>query len=264
VQGAVVHLQPILTLGPAPAMGGAVVAIEALTRWSHPELGPVKPVELVSMLGTQRAGRVWRTVRELAIAAFTALGDEGLEGVRLALNLSAGEVSQPDIALRVAEQVEGAGLSLHAVEFEIKEDALLDRVSDRTLAQLTVLRERGARLVLDDFGTGNSGLSQLLRLPLDGLKLDRRFVGRLGTDPRAGEIVRATVSVARGLGLTVVAEGVETDHQAATLRALGVDRAQGFLFARPMPLAALRTWLRERAGGGAPGVGLVERVRAPG
>ncbi len=264
VQGAVVHLQPILTLGPAPELGGQVVAIEALTRWSHPELGAVKPVELVSMLGPQRAGRVWRTVRELAIAAFTALGDEGLKGVRLALNLSAGEVSQPDIALLVAEQVERAGLSLHAVEFEIKEDALLDRVSDRTLEQLSVLRGRGARLVLDDFGTGNAGLSQLLRLPLDGLKLDRRFVGRLGTDPRAAEIVRATVSMAHGLGLTVVAEGVETDRQAATLRALGVDRAQGFLFARPMPLEALRTWLRERALGGAAGVGRVERVRAPG
>jgi EAL domain-containing protein (putative c-di-GMP-specific phosphodiesterase class I) len=165
----------------------------------------------------------------------------------VALNLSSAEVLGADALTQFEEQVERAGLSLGSVEIEITEEVLLDRVSDRTLKHLVDLRDRGARLVLDDFGTGHSGLSQLLRLPLNGLKLDKRFVQRLGVDPRAGEIVRATLSLAHGLGLDVVAEGIETEEQAATLRTLGCGVAQGFLFARPMPPDALRAWLKQIA-----------------
>ncbi|MBK1657725.1 putative bifunctional diguanylate cyclase/phosphodiesterase [Paracraurococcus ruber] len=246
--GATVHLQPILSFA-AHAEAGAVVALEALARWSHPDVGAVPPAELFPILGTDRALRLGSAVRRRALAAVAALRQAGLTNARVSLNLSAGEVALSDIALHLADQVEAAGLSLRAVEIEITEEVLLDRVSDRTLDQLAALRGRGARLVLDDFGTGNSGLSQLLRLPLDSLKLDKRFVQRLGTDHRAEEIVRATVSLAHGLGLEVVAEGVETERQAAMLHNLGCDHAQGFLFARPMPLAALEDWLRARVTG---------------
>jgi diguanylate cyclase (GGDEF)-like protein len=247
LQGVTVHLQPILALGRTPASASKVVAVEALARWGHPEVGEVSPADLFPIIGPERALRLGRAVRELALAAFATLLDAGLGNFRLALNLSAAEVSRLDIALQVTEQIERAGLSLRHVELEITEEVLLERVSNRTLDQLAALRGRGARLVLDDFGTGISGLAQLLRLPLDGVKLDKLFVQRLGKDARAEEIVRATVSLAHGLGLEVVAEGVETEQQAAMLRTLGCDAVQGFLFASPMPANLLRQWLHERA-----------------
>lgn len=202
------------------------------------------------MLGPERTNRLSAVVRQQALAAAAAFRAAGLLQARVALNLSASEVTSPDVVSVITDEVDRAGLSLAAIEIEITEDMLLDRISSRTLDQLAALRGRGARLVLDDFGTGNSGLAQLLRLPLDGLKLDKRFVQRLGTDKRAGEIVRASVSLAHGLGMSVVAEGVETERQAAMLTALGCDAGQGFLFARPMDAASLRTWLASEASSG--------------
>jgi diguanylate cyclase (GGDEF)-like protein len=246
VAGATVHFQPILALdGGAPR----VVSLEALARWHHPDVGDVPPGELLPIIGPERTAQLGRTVRDGALSAIAALRADGLTAARVALNLSAGEVAMANIAQHVAEAVERAGLALDAVEIEITEEVLLDRVSDRTLDALAALRGRGARLALDDFGTGNSGLAQLLRLPLDAIKLDKRFVQRLGTDTRAEAIVRMAVSLAHGLGLEVVAEGVETERQAAMLQALGADKVQGFLFARPMDIAALRGWLMEQATG---------------
>ncbi len=248
--GANVHLQPIVALDGAPG----VVAVEALARWSHPQLGPVPPAELFPAIGPLRASRLGEAVRDQALAALAVLRASGLTTARVALNLSAAEVARADVVAHIADQVERAGLGLDAIEVEITEEVLLDRVSNRTLDQLAALRGRGARLALDDFGTGHSGLAQLLRLPLDAVKLDKRFVQRLGNDNRAEEIIRATVSLAHGLGMTVVAEGVETAQQAAMAAALGCDRAQGFLYARPMDRQALSDWLAERlpAGGDAP------------
>lgn len=164
------------------------------------------------MIGQERVARLGRVLREQALAAFASLQGGGWSGTRLTLNLSACEVARADVALDVAKQVERAGSSLKAVEIEIIEEVLLARVSDRTLDQLATLRSRGVRLVLDNFGTGNSGLAQLLRLPLDGVKLDKQFIQRLDIDVRAEEIIRATVSLAHSLGLWVVAEGVEMKH----------------------------------------------------
>lgn len=245
--GATVHLQPIVSLQDKPG----AVSIEALARWSHPQLGAVPPSELFPAIGPLRASRLGEAVRDQALAALAVLRASGLTTARIALNLSAAEVARTDIVEHIANQVERAGLGLDAVEVEITEEVLLDRVSNRTLDQLAALRGRGAKLALDDFGTGHSGLAQLLRLPLDSVKLDKRFVQRLGVDGRAEEIVRATVSLAHGLGMTVVAEGVETAHQAAMVVSLGCDRAQGFLYARPMDRQALTGWLAERRSAGA-------------
>jgi EAL domain-containing protein (putative c-di-GMP-specific phosphodiesterase class I) len=201
-------------------------------------------------------------VREQALASFAALQTSGLADARVALNLSVAEVSRADIVPQIKEQLERAGLSPRHVELEITEEVLLDRVSNHTLDQLAGLRKQGARLLLDDFGTGTSGLAQLLRLPLDGVKLDKQFIQRMADDTRAEEIVRGAVSLAHGLGLEVVAEGVETEQQAVLLRALGCDAAQGFLFAQPMPADLLKRWLRERALAGTPRVTML-RSRHP-
>lgn len=245
--GLAVQFQPILSLRGEAGAAGEELAFEALARWTHPALGEISTSELLGLLGPARTARLGRAVRDAALQSLARLRADGLTSARLALNLSAAEVARRDIAVLVEDQVQSVGLSLAAIEIEITEEVLLDRVSDKTLNQLAALRGRGARLVLDDFGTGNSGLAQLLRLPLDAVKLDKRFVQRLGADGRAEEIVRATVSLAHGLGIEVTAEGVETERQAAILRAFGCDNAQGYFYARPMLAEALRNWLQERA-----------------
>ncbi len=249
VLGAEAFLQPIVSLAPEHLQRGwrpcHVTAVEVLARWSGASVGAVPPSELFPLLGPERSAILGRAVRAKALVAIKELRAQGLTTARLAINLSPAEVARSSISEEIAAEVQVAGLPLAAIELEITEEVLLDRVSDRTLDGLAALRGRGARLVLDDFGTGNSGLSQLLRLPLDAIKLDKRFVQGLGLDTKAEEIVRATVSLARGLGLEVVAEGVETESQAELVAALGCHTAQGFLFARPMSAEQLRTWLRE-------------------
>ncbi len=244
--GVSAHLQPIISLFDGSRAGGKVVAAEALARWEHPSLGSVPPGEFLPVIGPERIACVGRAVREHAFRAFAQFAGQGLHGARVAVNLSAGEVALPDIAQQIAQEADRAGLSLNMVEIEITEEVLLERVSDATLDQLAALRGRGARLVLDDFGTGNSGLSQLLRLPLDAIKIDKRFIQQLDMDSCAEEIVRAAVTLAHSLGLEVVAEGIETERQAAMALSLGCDSGQGYLFARPMPVPAFGDWLASR------------------
>ena len=240
------YFQPIVPLG-APASAGAPVCFEVLARWNHPDLGAVPPSELLEAIGPGRTYRLGHEVRSLALNGFKSLLGPQTTDLRLALNLSASEVAREDIGVAIAQQVSDAGVPLSLIEIEITEEVLLDRVSDRTLEQLAALRGRGAKLVLDDFGTGNSGLSQLLRLPLDAIKLDKRFIQQLGVNRRAEEIVRATVSLAKGLDLEVVAEGIETEEQEALAMRLGCDRAQGYLYARPMPMQMVQEWLARRS-----------------
>jgi diguanylate cyclase (GGDEF)-like protein len=246
VRGAVAHLQPIVQLRAGPVSDAAPIAFEVLTRWSAPGIGQVPPDELFAVVGPERASLISHHVRGQAMEHFAALRRSGLTDARMAINLSMGEVLQPDIATRIEAQVLRAGLTLQAVEIEITEEILLDRVSDATLQQLLSLQERGARMILDDFGIANSGLSQLMRMKLDGVKLDKQFVQGLGRDERAETIVHAAVSVAHSLGLHIVAEGVETENQRDMLLALHCDAAQGYLFSRPMPCADLAGYLERK------------------
>jgi diguanylate cyclase (GGDEF)-like protein len=235
VPGAVPFLQPIVRLSAGPAETAEPLAFEVLTRWSAPNIGQVPPDELFAVIGPERASLVSHYVRGQALQAFARARLRGLTDARLALNLSMGEVLQPAIAVRIEDQVLSAGLTLSDVEIEITEEILLDRISDTTLRQLLSLQERGAHMILDDFGIANSGLSQLMRMKLDGVKLDKQFVLGLGKDARAEAIVQGAISVAHSLGLHIVAEGVETEDQRARLLSLGCDAAQGYLFSRPFP-----------------------------
>jgi len=243
VHGAQPYLQPIVPLRAGAAGEVEPIAFEVLTRWSAPGLGPIRPDELFAVIGPERASVLSHYVRGQAMDAFAALRRSGRTRARLAINLSMGEVLQPDIGTQIEAQVARAGLSMEAVEIEINEEILLDRVSDVTLQQLVSLQERGARLILDDFGIANSGPVQLLRMKIDGVKLDKQFVQGLGNDPRAEAIVNGAITLAHSLGLDIVAEGVETDNQREALIALGCDAAQGYLFSRPMPCAALDQYL---------------------
>jgi EAL domain-containing protein (putative c-di-GMP-specific phosphodiesterase class I) len=156
------------------------------------------------------------------------------------VNVSGQQLADPDFAELVLTTIATAGATPSMLGLEVTESLLMDH--QQGLEALARLRETGIDIAIDDFGTGYSSLSALRRLPVDTLKVDRSFVAGLGSDDDDGTIVRAVLALARGLRLSVVAEGVETTCQQHELQQLGCDSLQGFLFGRPMPFAALLAW----------------------
>jgi diguanylate cyclase (GGDEF)-like protein len=240
------HYQPIIALG-----SGEVAGFEALVRWQHPTRGLVPPLSFIPMAeetglivpigkwvlqtACRQAAR-WRQARQ---------GSEG-PGPFVSVNLSARQFTQADLVEDVATTLAATGLAPDALELEITESVVMDQ-SEVGVRALRELRGLGVRLVLDDFGTGYSSLSYLKHLPLDTIKIDRSFVA--GIEEVADRaIVDAVIAMAHGLGIGVVAEGIETAGQAARLRELGCDLGQGYLFSRPVPAARTGALLRSRAG----------------
>jgi EAL domain-containing protein (putative c-di-GMP-specific phosphodiesterase class I) len=153
----------------------------------------------------------------------------------VSVNVSSLQVGRRDLPDVVHSALSASGLDPHCLVLELTEDRLLSRPDGPEL--LARLRDRGVRLAIDDFGTGYAGLGYLQRFPtLEVIKLDRSFVADLGRSPVSEHIVRSVVELARGCGLRLIVEGVETEQQAADLRELGVTHAQGYLFGRPAPL----------------------------
>jgi len=240
--GLTAHFQPLVDL-----RTGEVCGIEALGRWTHPELGNVPPTEMFAAAErTGHAPEVSRQVREVALAAFASLRRQGMAPFRIALNLSAAELLRPEIAQTLETQVSDAGLDMSSIIIEITEDAVLDRIAASTLHRISSLRGRGAHIALDDFGTGTSGLAQLLRIPLDTIKLDGSFIRKLGTDLKAEKVIEGVVHLGHSMGLTVTAEGIEHHAEARLLHGMGCDVGQGWLYARPMAANDLRDWLMAR------------------
>jgi EAL domain-containing protein (putative c-di-GMP-specific phosphodiesterase class I) len=160
----------------------------------------------------------------------------------ISVNLSARQFTQPDLVEQVAEILAETGLPANLLELEITESVLMDQSEAGTRA-LRALREVGVKLVLDDFGTGYSSLSYLKHLPLDTIKIDQSFDQGLVSEVAKLPIVQAVIALAHGLGMGVVAEGIETAGQLARLRSLDCDRGQGYLYARPMPPTELEPML---------------------
>ncbi len=240
--GLTAHFQPIVDL-----RSGVIVAVEALARWECGELGQVPPDEFFSVAARiGLAAQLSEVARDQALAGYVRLRREGLKVGRLALNFSAAELLQEGVVLQLERQCADLGLDLDAVTIEITEDALLARVASTTISRLVALRGSGAKIALDDFGIGTSGLAQLLRMPLDELKLDRTFTRNLGMDGRAERIVEGTIRLADSMGMSVVAEGIEDETQARKLRDLGCNLGQGWLYARAMSEDDLRDWLSAR------------------
>ena len=171
------------------------------------------------------------------------------------VNLSARQLYEPRLPELVARVLEQEGLGPGSVGLEITESVAMDDVGSgvgRTAATLRALKDLGVLLAIDDFGTGYSSLSYLKRLPVDVLKIDRSFVSGLDKDPGDRAIVSAVVTLARDMGLGVVAEGVETEEQLRALRDLGCDLAQGYHLSKPLPAAKARTWLNGDPAGRGP------------
>jgi diguanylate cyclase (GGDEF)-like protein len=230
-----VHYQPILDLRTE-----RIVGFEALARWQHPGRGLVLPVDFIGLAEeSDLIIELGRTILNKACRQAQAWRrhwpDENLV---MSVNLSPRQFADPDLAASIADVLDASGLEPCALELEITESSVMDR-TETSLGVLQQLRTLGVRVVLDDFGTGYSSLAYLRHLPLDTIKIDRSFVTDLDVqDPNLG-IVRAVVSLAHGLGVSVVAEGIETDQQARRLRDLGCDMGQGYTWAHPAD--AIRT-----------------------
>jgi diguanylate cyclase (GGDEF)-like protein/PAS domain S-box-containing protein len=236
-----VYFQPIVNVATGEATG-----FEALVRWPHPKLGLVSPAELIPV--AEESGAIVQVgdfVMEEACRALRRLeaAFHPSEPFRMAVNLSARELARDDLVERVERALARAQVLPSALVLEVTESALMGD-ANAGQAAFRKLRERGVRVHMDDFGTGYSSLSYLHKFPLDALKIDASFTGRLHDNLGAEEIVRTVLSIANDLSLDVIAEGVENREQLERLRMLGCHEAQGFLFGAPLPLEALEALLR--------------------
>jgi EAL domain-containing protein (putative c-di-GMP-specific phosphodiesterase class I) len=219
------HFQPRLSL-----QSGAATGAEALIRWRHPKRGLISPatfIPLAEQTGviTDIGGWVLRT----ACAEAARWGDR-----RISVNVSARQLSDHALLRQVGAALEESGLVSDRLELELTESMLFD-VSVDTLLILSAIRDLGVGIALDDFGTGFASLSMLKRLPLTVMKLDRSLVRDLPENVEDVAIVRAVIETGHALGLTVVAEGIETEAQRAFLAGAGCDEGQGWLFSHPVP-----------------------------
>jgi EAL domain-containing protein (putative c-di-GMP-specific phosphodiesterase class I) len=231
----IAHYQPIVTLD-----GGDIIGVEALVRWNHPERGLVPPGDFIPV--AEESGAIL-AIGEHVLRLACAEGARwnaaaGNRPISVSVNLAPRQVTSPGMAATVATVLEETGLDPAALTLEITEGVLVTE-SEATAQTLLDLKALGLRLVLDDFGTGYSSLAYLRRFPIDGLKIDRRFIAAMDTSTEDKTIVEAIVKMAAGLKIDVVAEGVETIEQAESLIDLGCVHAQGFYYARPMAADAV-------------------------
>ncbi len=215
---------------------GRVSGLEALCRWTHPELGEVQPARFVAIAEQSDLIReLGRWVLAECCAQVAAWRRDGRAVVPVAVNLSARQLA-PDLPGIIAECVREAAIEPADLEIEVTEGMLIANPEATRLVLEDVARA-GTRIVLDDFGVGYSSLGYVKHLPLQGLKIDRTFVRDIAEGGNDGAIVTAIVTLAHGLGLRVVAEGVETAAQREAIARLGCDEGQGFHFSRPVESA---------------------------
>ncbi|MDP2809088.1 MAG: EAL domain-containing protein [Rhodocyclaceae bacterium] len=222
-----------------------MLGVEALLRWHHPTHGLIDPPRFLAL--AEDAGFIhlvsdW--VLDEACRQIARWHSAEHRGLRMSVNLSPREFERDDIVDRVTAAMEAHGLPAETLEVEITENLLLHDV-ERVIDKVRTLRHRGVRVAIDDFGTRYSSLNYLRQFPVSSIKIDQSFIHSLGNDVGAAAIVSAFIGIARGFDLQLVAEGVETDVQVASLRSLGCDTMQGYHFARPLAAAAVNEMLVE-------------------
>ncbi len=236
----------------------AVVALEALVRWPHAERGLIPPAEFIPL--AEETGLIeplgaW--VLRAVCAQMRAWRDAGQAVPTVAINLSAREFLQPNLAAKIGQALREGGLDAACLEIEITESVLMGH-NARVVETLRELKAMGLRIAVDDFGTGYSSLAYLRRFPVDCLKIDRAFVRDVVANADDAAITAAILALARSLKLRTVAEGVETEDQAEFLRARGCEVLQGFLFGRPVPAAELASFGGANDGGAGAELGLAD------
>ncbi|WP_458525371.1 EAL domain-containing response regulator [Onishia taeanensis] len=227
---------------------GRVVGAEALLRWHHPDLGPVSPSDFIPL--AEASGDIlaigdW--VIDAAIAQLSAWRQAPWchEAFHLAINVAARQLPRQDFAERLLERLRRCDLPGASLSLEVTESGLMENV---TLArgQLAILARAGLRIAIDDFGTGYSSLAYLKTLPVSTLKIDRAFVSPLPDSEEDRNLAATVIAMAHGFGCDVVAEGIETPAQAAMLRELGCEGAQGYYYSRPLTAEAFADWYRRQ------------------
>ena len=242
-RGLQAYLQPKLDLA-----SRKVVGAELLARWEDPELGRVSPGQFIPVaeqsglileLGEWVLERAMRILREWQT-------DPEMAHARLAINVAAPELRQPEWASQVLQRMTAFGVPGSRLEVEVTERIVAGSEDWATVTNLRRLRSAGVHVSIDDFGTGYSSLAYIHRLPINGVKIDKQFVDSLPADNGERPLARVIVEMAEGLGLETVAEGVENEAQEETLAAMGCHQVQGFLFARPMPPGEFSHYLKTR------------------
>ncbi len=224
-----VHYQPIVT-----ADGATIIGAEALLRWNHPVRGAIPPATFVPV--AEQAGLMGKLGAFVMRRALTDA--KRWPNLSIAVNLSPLQVRDPALVDFVTDLLAETGIAASRLVLEVTEGVLIDN-PDEAKSRLDALHALGAKLALDDFGTGYSSLTYLQRFRFDILKIDRGFVAPLGREPNSQAMVQAIVTLGRALGLTMLAEGIETEEQRVLLRLAGCEEMQGYLFARPGPREAL-------------------------
>ena len=238
-----VYFQPQISMS-----NGAIAGVEALVRWNHPERGMIAPNEFIPV--AEKCG-LMAAIGKIAI--FKAINEaaewhrSGIVFGRLAVNVSGTELREDDFDKFLFETLEQTGLPPQNLSLEIVESVILDDEKTGIAAKLRHIRAAGVHLELDDFGTGYASLSHVNPNEIDRLKIDRRFVQNINSNGDNTKIVRAITELARGLGISIIAEGAETEAELTSLRLIGCDQVQGYSIAFPMPHDEAREWLAVRS-----------------
>ena len=229
-----------------------ITGVEALLRWTHPERGMLPPAQFIPLAEeTGLIVPIGRWVLKEACAQNMAWQRRGLRPVSMAVNLSPRQFAEANLLQEIDEALVASGMSPVLLQLEVTESMVMRNVS-RAIKVLDAIQSRGIRLAIDDFGTGYSSMSLMKQFPIDTIKIDRSFVRDLPDDSEDQAIAQAIISMGKALGMTVVAEGVETVEQEAFLRSHGCDEMQGFLFSKPVSPEQMAEMLRPAALAGRP------------
>lgn len=234
------HYQPQYDL-----KDGALIGVEALVRWQHPERGILPPVRFIGEAETSGLiVPIGQWIMREACRQAMEWRQAGLHLPLMAINLSAVQLQRDDVDRLVLDALAESGLPASALELELTESILIHD-TEKVLSTVKNLKSRGVHLSIDDFGTGYSSLSYLRAFPIDKLKIDQSFVRELNDRDDSKVIITTIIQLAKSLGLKTIAEGVEVETVAAELRRMGCDQAQGYFYARPMPAADMTRLLQQ-------------------
>jgi diguanylate cyclase (GGDEF)-like protein/PAS domain S-box-containing protein len=236
-QSFLLHFQPQIDVASHTLIGA-----EALIRWQHPTRGLLRPLEFIPIAeATGLVGAIGDWVLELSCRQMAAWDAQGAPVERIAVNVSLRQFRDDSLIRKIRDCLAATGLAPDRLELEITETAL-DRDVDTLIASLAALRDMGVRLAMDDFGAGYASLSYLRRFPVERLKIDQSFVRNIGRSASDAAFPRAIIGLAQGLGLDVLAEGIETEAEANFFVKAGCPKMQGHLFAKPMPVDEFAAW----------------------